>query len=90
MLAAVGTYRVTFSAPIDSNAQVQVMLNDVAVPYAAFGRWSYSILSGETFIATSVADSTLTIRNSGPSFDMIPYAAGGQPVAAHLTIEQMS
>jgi hypothetical protein len=91
-LAAIGTYRVAFTASVDQSAQVQLRLDGVDVPYAAFGRWGGDgILSGEVFITTSVVGSALTLRSSGAyGFFLAANAGGYNPTAAHLTIQQMS
>lgn len=92
ILGAVGTYRVTFGATTDSyNSQVQLTVNDVGVPYGTFGRWWYGgMISGDAFITTSAADSSVTVRNVGYDYLMLtPNAGGSNPVAAYLTIQQL-
>ena len=91
-LGAIGTYRVAFAASVDGGVVLQLILDGVAVPAASFGKWgSGSIVSGELFITTSVANSSLTLRNTGFSYIfMTPDYSGPSPIAAHLTIQQLS
>ena len=88
-LGAIGIYRVTLGASTDQFAEMQLMLDGVAVPYAAFGGWDASI-SGETFITTTTVNASLTVRNTGQDLILTPVGIGASPLAARLIIEQMS
>ena len=48
------------------------------------------MLSVVRFIATSVVDSSLTLRSTGSWFALTDNAGGSNPVAAYITIQQLS
>jgi hypothetical protein len=95
-LGTVGTYRVAFdSSSAGGQAQLQLMVDDIAVPYATFGHWGGCCgdmqVSGEALITTTVVNSTLSIRNVGGSDMYLESNIGvaGQS-AASLVIQQLS
>jgi hypothetical protein len=94
LLAATGTYLVSFSVPVTEAGQLTLTLNGVELPYAVFGRSTRtSDITGTTIITTSTANSTLTLRNPATNptaLTITPYACGTLPVSAHLTIVQLA
>ena len=90
VLADIGTYRVAFGMTIDERAQLQLTVNNVGIPYATFGGGASAHVSGETFITTSVVNSSVTVRNVGFYFLPLTQNAGGStPITAYLTIQQI-
>jgi hypothetical protein len=57
-----------------------------------FGKWaSDTIVGGEALITTSVANSSLTVRNVGHyDVHLMAHAGGPLPTAAYVLIHQMS
>jgi hypothetical protein len=92
ILADVGTYRVAVSASVDFATELQLMVNGIGVPYSVFGKWaSDTIVGGEALITTSVANSSLTVRNVGHyDVHLMAHAGGPLPTAAYVLIHQMS
>ena len=94
LLAATGTYLVSFSVPVTEAGQLILTLNGVELPYAVFGRSARtSDITGTTIITTSTANSTLTLRNPATNptaLTITPYAGGTSPVSAHLTVVQLA
>lgn len=92
LLAAIGTYQVTFQVSVSEAGQLILTLNGVDLPYTAVGRATgTSQLVGTALVSTTTPFSTLTVRNSGSfsALTITPSAGGYQPVSAHLTIIQI-
>lgn len=86
-----GTYRVSFSVPVNEAAQLQIYVNSVAVPYAVFGTDnSLSTITGDALV-TVPARSVLSINNPIPNSDitLTPSAGGSKAVAATLMIQRV-
>ena len=80
-----------FGASIgDYYAQLQLTLNDVGVPQASFSRFAGgSLLGGEALITTSVADSSITVRNASYYPAQLVNYSGPDPAVTYITIQQL-
>ena len=94
LLSATGTYLVSFNVPVTEAGQLALTLNGAELPYAVFGRATVtSDIAGTTVITTTVANSTLTVRNPASNttaLTVTPNAGGTLPTSAHLTIVQLA
>ena len=95
-LANIGTYRVSFSVPVDQPdepGQLVVTLNDVDLDYTVVGRATgTSPIAGESLVETTTINSVLTVRNPAgnpQALTVTPFAGGPRPVASTLIIEQL-
>jgi hypothetical protein len=92
-LTAIGTYRVTFSVPVDEAGQLELRLNDTEQAFTTSGRATgTSMISGTTLVETTASYSVLEVVNpSGNStaLTVTPDAGGTQPVAASLIVERL-
>lgn len=93
VLAAIGTYRVAFNVPVDEAGQLILTLDGADLPDTVTGRATgTTLISGESLIQTTVANSILTVRNpagNNIALTITPLAGGTRPVAATLVIEQL-
>jgi hypothetical protein len=98
VLPNIGTYRVAFSVSISEAGQVVLARNSgggmVELPYTVYGRATgTSEISGEALVTTTVASSTLELRNpmgNTPALTITPLAGGTHPAVASLVIQQVS
>ncbi len=94
LLADVGTYLITFNVPVTEAGQLVLSLNGAELPYTVFGRATgTSDIVGTVIVTTTVANSTLTVRNpaaNAAALTVTPTAGGTLPTSAHLTIVQLA
>ncbi len=98
VLPNIGTYRVTFSVSVTEAGQLVLALNSgggmVELPYTVYGRATgTSEISGEALVRTTVAGSSLELRNptgNSPALTITPVAGGTHSVVASLVIQQLS
>jgi hypothetical protein len=92
-LSAVGIYQVMFQVSVDEPGQLVLTLNGTALAYTAVGRATgTSQIVGVSLVQTTVANSTLTVRNpasNSTALTITPIAGGTLPVSAHLVIMQI-
>jgi hypothetical protein len=96
-LPSIGTYSVDFSVSVTEPGQLVVALDSAGVvvelPYAVYGRATgTSQIAGDALVVTTVANSTVEIRNPAgntPALTITPLAGGVQPVAASLVIQHL-
>jgi hypothetical protein len=93
VLAAIGTYRVSFQVSIFEAGQLELSLDGVALPYTVVGRSTGTTqIVGESLVTTSTADATLEVLNpagNSNALTIAPIAGGSNPVSASLVIEQV-
>ena len=97
VLPNIGTYRVTFSVSVTEAGQLVLARNSgggmVELPYTVYGRAAgTSEISGEALVTTTVAGSTLELRNptgNSQALTITPLAGGTHPAAASLVIQQV-
>ena len=92
-MPAIGTYRVTFSVPVDEAGQLQLRLNGVPIAYTVSGRATgASRIEGEALVQTTAIDRILAVVNpvgNTPALTITPAAGGAQQAAAWLIIERL-
>ena len=93
-LSEVGTYLVMFQVSVSEPGQLVLTLNDEEIPYSVVGRATGTSQIVETIlITTTVATSTLTVRNpaaNATALTITPNAGGNESVSAHLVIVQLT
>ena len=93
-LSEVGTYLVMFQVSVSEPGQLVLTLNDEEIPYSVVGRETGTSQIVETIlITTTVATSTLTVRNpaaNATALTITPNAGGNESVSAHLVIVQLT
>jgi hypothetical protein len=93
-LPDVGTYRVSFSVPVNEAGQLVVALDGVELVYTASGRATgTTTIAGESLVQTTVPNSTIRVINPAGNLGAItlPIQAGGsRQVASTLIIEQLA
>ena len=94
LLAATGTYLITFNVPVTEAGQLVLTLNGTELPYAVYGRATgTSDITGTVIVTNTTANSTLTLRNpaaNAAALTITPNAGGTLPLTAHLTIVQIA
>lgn len=92
-LAPIGTYQVLFQVSVTEPGQLMLTLNGTELDYTVVGRATgTSQIIGMAIVATTSANSTLTVRNPTGNLTALtitPLASGTQPVSAHLIITQI-
>jgi len=93
ILAAVGTYHVSFQVSVTEPGQLELTLNGTALPSTVVGRATgTSQLVGDSLVTTTSANETLEVVNppgNSPALTITPLAGGTHPVSASLVIEQL-
>jgi hypothetical protein len=97
VLPAIGVYWVTFQVSVNEPGQLVLGLDATTggteLPYTVVGRATgTSQIVGTCLVTTSVANSTLTVRNpasNSTALTITPLAGGTLPVSAHLVIVQL-
>lgn len=88
-----GTYRVSFSVPVNEAGQLVMALNGIDLTYTVVGRATgTSVITGVSLVQTTLAGSALTVENpaeSSTALTITPFAGGTRPVAATLIIERL-
>ena len=96
-LPAIGVYWVTFQVSISEPGQLVLGLDPTTglteLGYTVVGRATgTSQIVGTCLVTTTVANSTLTVRNpasNSTALTITPLAGGTLPVSAHLVIVQL-
>ena len=92
-LGPIGTYQVLFQVSVTEPGQLVLTLNGTELDYTVVGRATgTSQIIGMAIVATTSANSTLTVRNptgNSTALTITPLASGTQPVSAHLIITQI-
>lgn len=92
-LAEIGTYQVLFQVSVTEPGQLILTLNGDDLAYTVAGRATgTSQIVGMAIVATTTANSILTVRNpdgTAEALTITPLAAGTRPVSAHLVITQI-
>ncbi len=97
LLPSIGTYSVIFSVSVTEPGQLVIALDSggvvVELPYTVYGRATgTSQISGDALVTTTVADSTVELRNPAgntPALTITPLAGGAQPAVASIVIQQL-
>jgi hypothetical protein len=97
VLPNIGTYQVTFSVSVGEPGQLALGLNSgsgmVELAYTAYGRATgTSLISGQTLVATTGANSVLELRNPAgntPALTITPAAGGTHAAVASLVVQQL-
>jgi hypothetical protein len=97
-LAAIGDYEVSWQVPINEAGQLVLALDigagPVELPDTVVGRATGTTpIAGHTIITTTVANSTLSVRNPAgnpTALSVTPLAGGTHPVSATLIIKRLS
>jgi len=94
VLAAIGTYRVSFQVSVDEAGQLELSLNGTPLAYTVVGRATgTSQLVGESLITTTSVNDTLEVVNpagNSTALTVTPLAGGTNPVSASLLIERVA
>jgi hypothetical protein len=98
VLPNIGTYRVAFSVSVTEAGQLELTLDAGAgaspLPYTVYGRATgTSQIVGEALVTTTVTNSVISLINptgNANALTITPSAGGTHPVAASVTIEQLS
>ena len=98
VLPTIGTYRVAFSVSVTEAGQLELALDSgagaVELPYTVYGRATgTSQIAGEALVTTTVINSVISVVNptgNSTALTITPLAGGTHPVAASITIEQLS
>jgi hypothetical protein len=98
VLPSVGTYSVSFSVSVTEAGQLVIAVDSGGVmieqPYTVYGRATgTSQISGDALVTTTVANSTLELRNPAgntPALTITPDAGGAQSVVASIVIQQLA
>lgn len=96
-LPSIGTYSIDFSVSVNEPGQLVVALDSggvtVELPYTVYGRATgTSEISGVALVTTTVANSTIELRNpkgNTPALTITPLAGGAQAAAASIVIQQL-
>jgi hypothetical protein len=96
-LPAIGVYKVEFQVSVNEAGQLVLGLDGTTgateLAYTAVGRAAgTSQIVGTCLVTTTVANSTLTVRNpasNSTALTITPVAGGTLPVSAHLVIVQL-
>jgi hypothetical protein len=87
-----GTYRVSFTVPVDEPGQLQLRLDGIGLAYTVSGRATgTSPIHGEAFVVAAAGANLAVINpaNSPLALTISQSAGGGNPVAATLLIEKI-
>ena len=94
LLSPVGTYQILFQVSVTEAGQLILTLNGQDLPYTVTGRATgTSQIVGMALVATTEADSILTVRNpagNAEALTVTPLAGGTRSVSAHLVITQIA
>ena len=93
ILSAIGSYQIMFQVSVEEAGQLILTLNGADLAYTVAGRATgTSQIVGIAVVSTTVANSTLTVRNpagNSTALTITPLAGGTRPVSAHLVITQI-
>lgn len=92
-LPDIATYEISFLVTISQSAQLVIYLNGSMVPSSVTGRTAANAqVIGTSLITTTVANSTLSIRNNNATFISVSNSStgGSGNLSAHLIIKKLN